>query len=99
MSYFVVSFSYFNKTMNNLTERQIEILTDYYSRQYEAQEAWGALYNTLERYGDQEKYYIYKAICPYVKTIKQFQTILVYFVRSPCGFEPQTLAEAECHII
>ena len=53
MSYFVVLSAQIKN--NKLTESQIEILRDYYSRRYEAWEAWGDLYNTFERYGDQKE--------------------------------------------
>ena len=36
--------------MSKLTESQIEIMTAYYSNRYGIPEAWGDLYNILERH-------------------------------------------------
>ena len=47
--------------MNKLTKSQNEILTDYHSNQYGIPEAWGDVYNALEKHG--KKYYIYKSLC------------------------------------
>ena len=54
--------------MNKLTESQIEILTNYYTKRFDAWETWGDLYDALERHGEQNEYYIHKN---YVNTKKQ----------------------------
>ena len=41
--------------MNKLTETQIEILTKYYTRSFDAWEAWGNLYDAFEKHGNQKK--------------------------------------------
>ena len=60
--------------MNKLTESQIEILANYYSRKFDAWKAWGGLYNALERHNNWEKYYIYSIYIYsiYVSTWEQF---------------------------
>lgn len=61
--------------MNKLTESQIEILANYYSRKFDAWEAWGDLYNALERHDNGEKYYIYRALCKPTEKILKIKTI------------------------
>ena len=53
--------------MNKLTKSQNEILTDYHSNQYGIPEAWGDVYNALEKHG---KNIIFTN--PYVKTLEKF---------------------------
>ena len=55
--------------MNKLIESQMEILTTYYARRFDAWEAWGDLNDVVERHGNQTKYYIYKSLCKYKRTI------------------------------
>ena len=58
MNYFIVLPAIIIK-VNKLTESQIEILANYYSRKFDAWKAWEGLCNALERHDNCEKYYIY----------------------------------------
>ena len=55
--------------MNKLTESQIEILTNYYTRSFDEWETWGDLYDALEKHGNQKKYYIYRGLCKHIGTV------------------------------
>ena len=54
--------------MSKLTESQIEILPNHYSRRYKATYVWGDLYEMLERYGEKKKK-TFKNICKHRWTI------------------------------
>ena len=59
--------------MSKLTESQIKILKNYYVRSFDTWEAWGDLYDAVERHCNKRKYYIYRALC------KRMGTILEYY--------------------
>ena len=55
--------------MNKLTKLQIEILSEYYARSFDAWEAWGDIYDALEKHGNDKKYTIYRVMCKHMGTI------------------------------
>ena len=55
--------------MNKLTESQIEILTEYYARSFDAWETWGDIYNALKKQGNNKKYPIYTVMHKHMGTI------------------------------
>ena len=55
--------------MNKLTESQIEILTEYYARSFDAWETWGDIYDALKKQGNNKKYPIYTAMHKHMGTI------------------------------
>ena len=56
--------------MGKLNESQIQILSDFHSRRHlDAWEAWGDLYDALEKHGIETKYYVYEALCKHMGTI------------------------------
>ena len=59
--------------MSKLTESQIEILPNHYSRRYKATYVWGDLYEMLERYGEKKK----KHIKTFANTDEQFSKIII----------------------
>ena len=54
---------------NKLTESHIEILTNCYCRRFHVWDAWGDLYNALEKHGNKFKYPIYRALRKHAETI------------------------------
>ena len=52
--------------MNKLTKLQIEILSEYYARSFDAWEAWGDIYDALKKHGNDKKYTIYRVMCKHM---------------------------------
>ena len=55
--------------MNKLTKLQIEILSEYYARSFDAWEAWGDIYDALKKHGNDKKYTIYRVMCKHMGTM------------------------------
>ena len=62
INYFIV-FQLLNKKMSKLTKNQLYILSNHYSRTYDAWEAYGDIYDTLEKHENKVKYYIFRTLC------------------------------------
>ena len=44
-------------------------MTNYYTRSFDAWEAWGDLYDALEKHYKKQKYDIYRALCKHMGTV------------------------------
>ena len=60
--------------MSKLTESQIEILPNHYSRRYKATYVWGDLCEMLERYGEKKKK---KHLKTFANTDEQFLKTII----------------------
>ena len=60
MLYFYCSLA---KMSEKLTESQIELLADYYTKWYEVPDTWTDVKDVLTRYGQNRKYPLFKVIC------------------------------------
>ena len=54
--------------MGKLTESQLDILTEYYVRSFDAWETWGDVYEAVKKHGD-KKNPIFRALCKHEGTI------------------------------
>ena len=62
INYFIV-FQLLNKKMSKLTKNQLYILSNHYCRTYDAWEAYGDIYDMLEKHENKVKYYIFRTLC------------------------------------